>query len=589
MHRSRQVAAIVLAATVLLSVAPMAQAGSQTALGAGSSGPHAAQEITGSFSQSTYRVVRGETVEITFSHSGPATLRVGGDEAGYLLQVNVSGSGKSTVTIDTYASTSSDPDSYVEGGDASLVYPQGGLAKSLVAAPYTLNLTVEGVEQDLGLLVIEERPPANMTANVAPGTLNLGDIDHETLKGSLTPRQTVAKGDYAVLEINATGLGNAIDPDSLHGGSSANGIEVFFEDLDAQPNKAAQDFDGGDADVDAFWNEETGSLLVVWDTEDVVLYGGRHSYNVSLAIEADHNELLEEDTVESHTEITVVTPQIRVDTGDGQLEVYPWESDVISIEGTTNLAPGSPFQFRAQAFEPRPFLKKSQTEVSENGTVEAEMDLGDVARGIEFPLWVLGHRDVSQWTISLRESAAVFTFENQTAESGEVARIENVSLSVGGFLVVEDRNGTRLGVSDPIGETARNPVTVDLEPPLNRSAYLTVRAYMDWNQNRSFEPGVDRPYTRNETNVSQTAVVFVPETGEPVVPAETNETTTTMSTNSTANNSTTGPTTQTMTTLTVQAQEPITPGTTSSQAPLSLAITTVALLAAALLFGWRRS
>lgn len=555
-----------------------------------------AQETSGSLSQSTYRVVRGEDVEITVSHSGPATLYVGDESAGYKLQVDVSGSGSSTVTIDTYASTSSNPDSYVEGGDATLLYPEDGLEQSLVPTGYTLNLTVDGVPQDLGLLVIEERPPATMAATIAPGDLDLSEMDHGDLRSSLTERTTVAKGDYAVMEINATGLTNAIDPEYLSGGSGAEGIEIYFEDLEPQPNTAPQSPKMTDAEVETFWDEESASLLVVWDTSEVSLYGGTHAYNVSLSIDAENNELITEDTLESSVEVTVVRPRIDLETADGQLEVYPWEPDVVGLRGTTNFAPGSTFQFRAQAFEPRPFLKKSDTTVGDGGNISAEMDFSTEARGIQFPLWVLDHREVNGWEVSLRASNATFAFENQTAEEGTIARFQNVSLSVGGFLVIERPDGAQLGVSKPIGEHTDSQVNVRIDPALNRSAYVTARAVMDWNQNGSYEPGVDRPYSRMvpnstdenatmvEQNVTKTAVVFVPETGEPEPPrAETN--TSDQSTNDSTTTTVTavGNTTSTVTTLSVQAQEPLTPGTTSSNAPLPLGLPVIALLAVAVL------
>lgn len=588
--------AALLAGLVILSVFPagtVAGGGSQDAI---DDRPFLSQEISGSFSQSTYRVTRGEDVEITFSHSGPATLTVGGDGSGYLLQVDVSGSGTSTVTIDTYASTSANPDSYVEGGDATLQYPEGGLEKSLVATSYTLNLTVEGVTQDLGLLVIEDRPTATMTAHVAPGDLDLSELDHGGLRSAMTQRDRVAKGDYAVLEINATGLQNAIDPDHLSGESGSEGIEIFFEDLEAQPNDAPRSFSPSDGDVETFWDEESASLLVVWDTADVELYGGTHAYNVSLRIDGAANELLESDSLESSTNVTVVKPRIDLRTDDGQLEVYPWERDVITLNGTTNFAPGSTFEFRAQAFEPRPFLKKSATTVDDEGRVTAAMDFGNEARGIEFPLWVLGHRNLGGWEVNLRESNATFDFENQTAEEGDVARFQNVSLSVGGFLVLERPNGTDLGVSTPIGEGTNSTVNVFLETPLPRSAYVTATAVMDWNQNGSYEPGVDRPYsrmvangtgenaTRVETNVSKTAVIFVPETGAPEPPAADTNTTATPANNSTSTTVTTPTnTTSTVTTLSVKTQEPLTPGTTASNAPLPLGIPVLAILTAAVL------
>lgn len=557
--------------------------------GTSGTGPAAAQEVSGSLSQSTYTVVRGDEVEISFSHSGPATLYVGGEDAGYRLKVEVGGSGSSTVTIDTYASMNADPSTYVDGGSAEVLYPRGGLSQSLVAAPYNLNLTVGNVTQDLGLLLIEPRPEANLTTRTVPKRTDFTEVDHGGVLGTSTTTDTIARGDYAVFEINGTGLQEAINPDDLTGDANANGIKLFLEDLDPPPNKASDSFavDTNDPAVETVWNEDTANLLVAWDTSDVDLSQGSHSYNVTLRIESEHNNLLTADSLEAQANITVVKPKIDLQTGDGQLEVYPWESDVVNITGRTNYAPQSTFEFRARAFEPRPFLMKSPATVSENGTFSTEIDFGDVARGVEPSLWVLGYRDLTEWDVELRESNASFEFANQTAENGSVVRVRNVSLSVGGFVVVERANGSRLGASAPIAESDRQVANVTLEPSLNRSSYVTVTAVMDWNQNGSYDPDVDKPYAVNGTNVSETAVVFVPETGLPDPPAETNLTTSSSANNSTltttTNNSTT---TSTVTTLSVQSQDPLTPGTSGGNAPTPLALPVLSILAAGLL--WRR-
>ena len=543
-----------------------------------------AQEATGSLSQSTFRVTRGDAVEISFSHSAPATLYIGDEDAGARIAVNVSGSGSSTVTLHTYNSTSPDPDEYVDGGNATLLYPRGGLSKSLVATSYNLNLTVAGVTQDLGRLVIEERPTATLTSHVAPRSLDRIEADFEDVASTMTTGNRVAKGDYAVIAINATGLGAAINPNDLTGGSVADGIHLQFEDREPEPNVAGDTFSARSASngVLTYWDEDSDTLLVTWDTSDVSLGGGTHSYNVSLSIEADHNRLLETDSVEDNLTLTVVKQSVSLETAAGQLTVYPWETNAVQLRGSTSFAPGTTLDFRARAFEPRPFLKKEPTTVSENRTFVAEMDLSDVARGLQFPLWVQGHRDLGEWQIATKAANASFDFHNQTAPDGRIARLDNVSLSVGGFIVLENRTGVRIGVSQRLNETVNGTRNVSLSPPLERSSYVRATAVMDWNENGTYEPGLDRAYARNGTNVTQLAVVFVPETGGPRPPTAVNNSTST-TTNRTTTNTTTGPTTSTVTTLSVQSQDPLTPGGSSGNAGLSLAVPVVAILSLALL------
>lgn len=548
-------------------------------------------DISGSLSQTAYAITRGDSVEITFSHSGPATLTVGGEDTGYKLEVNVSGSGSSTVTIHTYNSTSGNPNDYVDGGTPTLVYPTGGLEKSLVPSVYLLNLTVQGQTEDLGRLVIQERPRATMQSHVAPGSLDTNEASFSDVKGEATPGSTIAKGDYAIIEVNATGLGAAIDPDDLDGDGGANGIEVYVEDLESPPNSDGDSFmASGKGTVTSFWDADSDTLLLAWDTRNVDLIGGSRTYNVTFRIVAENNNLLLEDSLEANTTVTVVKQRLNMDVDDGQLTVYPWESDVVTVAGSTTLAPGTTFEVRARAFEPRPFLKKVETTVTENRTFSADLDFAGEARGIEFPVWVHGHRDLGEYSIHLRETNATFDFANQTAPNGSTAWVHNVSLSVGGHLVLEDLNGTVRGVAGPIGESPVAAQNVTLDPPLNRSAYLTATAYMDWNQNGSFEPETDRIYATNGTNATQRSVVFVPETGEPRAPSAVNNSTTgnTTTVNTTTGNTTTMMNASTATTLSVQAQDPLTPGESAGNASLSLALPVASLLAAALLLRRRR-
>ena len=611
MSRARPALAGVLAVVVVVSLLPggaIGQGVDERSAGAldqvadtqrGAVDAVAAQQTSGSFSASTYRVTRGDAVEITFSHSGDATLYVGDEDAGYRLRVNVSGSGTSTVTIHTYNSTGRNPNSYVDGGDATLLYPESGLSDSLAPTEYNLNLTVGGVPQDLGMLVIEERQEASLTAHIAPRSLDRIEAGHGDVASAASPGNRVARGDYAVIEINASGLGEAIDPNNLRGTAAAEGFHLRFEDQRPEPNKEGDSFSVASASdgVLTYWDADSVNLLVVWDTSDVSLQGGNHKYNVSLSIEADHNHLVQEDTLEDNLTVTVVRPAVDLETDQGQLEVYPWEDDVISLQGSTNYAPGTEFEFRARAFEPRPFLKKAPATVTGNGTFSTEMDFSGEARGIAFPLWIHDRRTLGEWEIGLRAANATFDFHNQTAEDGRTARVANVSLGVGGFLVVADLNGTRRGVSELIGEEPVGARNLTLSPPLNRSAYLRVTAVMDVNENGTYDPGIDRAYPANHTNSSATgvsanrsqqAVVFVPETGEPRPPdAATNSTNTTTVTNTTTSVPNAS-TTSTVTTLSVATQDPLTPGTTSGNAGLSVALPIVALLAVALLAGRRQ-
>lgn len=549
-------------------------------------GPAGAAQPTGSLSKSTYHVIRGQSVDIGVSHSAPATLTVGSAAVGYALQVDVGGSGSSTVTIHTYGSTSANPNDYVDGGSATLLDPaSGGLGTSLAPGRYPLNLTVDNVTQDLGTLVIEPRPPATMTAMVAPGSVDTTAANAGTVLDGATPRHTVAKGDLAVLRFNLTGLGAAVDPAHLAGGPAGNGIDVHFEDTSPPPNRPAHSFEASDSSaVTTYWNTETAQLVVVWDTADVALRNGRHTYDVSLSIDGQYNHLLTGTETATNGTITVVAPMVDLDLPT-HVRVFPWDSPTLSVTGTTTLAPGTDLQVRTLGTDPRPFLRSVTGTVTTNGTFHASLDLTGLGPTPPVPLFVLGHRDETAHDLTVVGSNASFTFPNQTSETGRAVELTNVTLDAGGFLVVGHRsNGSTgpAGVSSPLDPGTAGNVTVAIDPGLNTSGYVVARAYMDSNENGTYDPGTDRPYRSNGTVVSRRAVVWVGT-------ADTNSTVPPPTTTTTAANRSSNATTVTATpttTISVTTQPPLTPnGAAPASTDLPLWVPALAVALAVWLAG----
>lgn len=556
-RRHRTTRSALLATLVVLAVV----AGSMAGLAAGAT-PSA------SFSQSTYTVTRGQDVDIGFSHSDAATLTVGGSDVGYELAVDVGGSGSSTVTIDTYDSTSGDPTTYVSGGSPTLRNPaSGSLARSLAPGEYPLELVVDNVTRDVALLVIEPRPPVDLTAMVAPGGTNLGDTDQAALVADSTPRNRIARGDLAVFRMNVTGLDRAVDPAHLAGGAPADGIRVHFEDRSPQPNGPAHSFDATDSSaVTTYWDEERSQLLVVWRTDDVAIQGTSHRYTVSVSIDHRYNDLLRENSSEASTTVAIVDPTIDLSLPD-DVVVDPWDSPAVAVDGTTNLAPNTDLEIRARGATPRPFLKTATGTVTTDGSFSTTVDLSGVAPGPTFPLFVLGYMDRTLHHVTIHGDGASFDFPNQTTENGSTVVFRNVSLDAGGYVVVgrwSNDSSNVTGVSTVLAPGTHENVTVTLDSPLNESAWVTARAYMDWDENGTFDGSLDHAYTVNQTPVQRRAVVWV----GPDARNDTPPTTTT----------TTAEPTPTTTTISVQTDPPLTPDQTNGSVPLPLWVPVVALL-----------
>ncbi len=533
----------------LLLAVGVALAGSGVAAGA------EGEEGSASFGDDSLTVTRGGVLEVTVSHSDTAHLYLGGERSGYLLEVTLPGSGTDTVTVDTYRSANADPDTYVTGGDATI--HSDSLDEPLVATKYLMNVTVGGVERDLGHFVIEERGSAGATSGVAPGELDPAEAAFGGLAEATTSRSTVARGDYAVVRFDATGLTSAFDESDLTGGAGAEGIEVRFTRTDTGPNveesflatpangtRVFTDFgDDGNA------GEGGDEVLLLWNTSTLPPDENPREYEVTMTLREAHNELVNEDETVFSTDFEVVPPSFSLSADPG-FTVHPWNDSSLAVSGRTNLAPGTTLEVRARSEAPDTFLQPHEVSVGGNGTFGASFDFDGVARGTSFPLWVLGYRGLTQRTVTLQEEAANVTFRDQTTRGTSVT-VDSVTLSAGGFVVVQDEKVGIRGASSYLSPGTHRDVRVPLVPTLNTNTTMYAVPYTDRNENGTFDSRIDRAYAPNETPVMSEANV-VPAADAPTpTPRGTPATETATATTTTA--------APTQTPLPVREETPLTP------------------------------
>ena len=543
----RGVVALLLAAGVVF-------AGSGVAAGAEDEG-------SASFEDDSLTVTRGDVLEVTVSHSETAHVYLGGERSGYLLEVTLSGSGTDTITLDTYASASNDYDSYVQvnGGEANVTPHSDNLSEPLVATKYLMNVTVGGVERDLGHFVVEKRDLGGATTHVAPGELDLSEATVDDLRDGTTARNAVARGDYAVVRFDGAGLEGATNESALDftGGPDAEGVEVRFTRTDTGPNVEksflaapangttafstfGEDDDGGDEAIFLVWN--TGALAPSEDPR---------SYEVTMTLREEYNELVTEDTTVASTDVTVVPPSFSLSASPG-FTIHPWNESSLELSGETNLAPGTTLDVRARSEAPDTFLQPHETTVTENGTFGATFEFADASRGTAFPLWVLGYRERTERTVTLQAEAANVTFRDQTT-GGTGVTVESVTLSAGGFVVIQDEVvGTR-GASSYLPPGTHRGVRVPLVPTLGTNATMYAVPYADRNENGTFDSNVDKAYAPNKTPVLSTANVTLTD----AAPTPTPEPTTTAATTITAVATATPEPTRTP--LPVREESPLTP------------------------------
>ena len=502
-------------AALLLTVG-VALAGSGVVAGAEGTG-------SASFADDSLTVTRGGVLEVTVTHSETAHVHLGGERSGYLLEVTLEGSGTDTIEIDTYRSASNDPSQYVTGGEA--VVHSDDLRESLVATKYLMNVTVGGVERDLGHFVVEKRGPASATAHVAPGAVDPSEVGLDGLVDTMTPRTTVAHGDYAVVRFDAPGLSSAFNESDLTGGAAAEGVAVRFTRTNAGPNVERSFLATPENGVTVVTNlGEDDEILLVWNTGHLPPDEDPRRYAVAMELDATHNDLVSEDVTLTRTDLTVVPPTLSMSADPG-FTVPPWNESTLAVAGTTNLAPGTRLELRARSEAPDTFLQPHATTVGEDGTFGATFDFADVSRGMAFPLWVLGHREQTEHTVTLWEEAANVTFRDQTTRGTSVT-VELVTLSAGGFVVVQDdRIGLR-GTSSYLPPGTHRDVRVSLVPTLGTNATVYAVPYADVDGSATFDSAADRAYAPNETPVLAAANITLTRSARTPTPTPTATTTT---------------------------------------------------------------
>lgn len=535
-----------------------------------------------SFGDGYVTVTRGDSVEISVSHSTDANLTIGTVSDGFEVRVPLGGSGTDTVTLDTYNTTSADPAAFLDVDNAELV--SDPIDEAIEPGEYRLSVTVEGEELARGTLEVQPRGETTGEMSVAPDDLRFEDSEVGPVFDAITERDTVARDDYAVALVDESGLSWAL-PDASTDTGLDDDIEASVVELDPEPNTAAEEFRDfhvasrvGDAD----------QFAVFWDADVPVTRNSNNTYELRLTLEGS-SELVAEDETLVRERVQVVDPSVSL-SASPSFTLAPWDDRRLRVTGQTNLAPTTSLDVRALRESPSEALYRHVVPVERDGSFATEFTFSGASVPQELPLWVLHYRSESEETVSLTETNASLSFADQRADEQSVT-VENVSLSHGGFVEVTGNltgNGTStVGVSAHLDAGDHDSVSVPLVEPLENETELTATAVADANRNATLDDG-DVPYEMNDTVVAANATVRP----APEPENDTTPTTTTAPTNET-NTTTTPQTSTTQRSLNVEESEPLVPnraggsGGSGGTVPLSPVLVVLALAATALLAGRR--
>ncbi|WP_266078326.1 BGTF surface domain-containing protein [Haladaptatus caseinilyticus] len=337
------------------------------------------------FTDSTVSDDRGDVIEITVRTNEAATVNIGSKAEGFWVKANVTG-GKTTLALNTYRADGNDSVTLVEGGLRgkvdTLVPSEAG---PLQTGTYDMNVTIDGITQDVGSFTVEERETGSARTLVLPASTDLASFespaDLEKAASTTDANGTIASRDRFVFALDVSGLAGFIHDASLDG--SDENVSIAFYESNSERNTVPNEFDGADVtEVEPErlrLDEETDTLYLVVDTAKHGMEVG-DEYDVTFEIGADNSMVTDVET--ATTSFRVVERRVTLDY-DGDVLIV---ADETTIGGKTTLAPGTTINVTAFDEGKKPFFWPATPVVTENRTFGATFDFGAVTSGTEFTI-----------------------------------------------------------------------------------------------------------------------------------------------------------------------------------------------------------
>lgn len=375
----RQWCVAVLAAVVLAAaVAPW--------LGTGA----AAAQSSASFDERVVYERTGGVANVTVQADAPATVHVGSENDAFELRVRV-GKGTTRLRLNTYKA--GDADRYplsemvwaAEGSVQSRTLLSDPIDAPLDPAQYDMNVSVDGVEQDLATLWIQERTTDGMSARIAPRATKVEELsaDEDVTEATVSPwNDSVARDDWLLLHVEATGvkgyLGVAgeMDASRLDPGDGVMGLK--FVQTNPPMNGQGNEFTGDEVER-LFTHADTDGFYAAVDTGEHDVDPG-DKYRISFVVPEESPLADAEQRVS--TKIRVVERRVDLKrNGPGQTIVVDGET---TISGKTTLTPGSTINLTARDPGVAPLFEPRTVTVGGDRSFSASFDFSGLDPGREF-------------------------------------------------------------------------------------------------------------------------------------------------------------------------------------------------------------
>jgi PGF-CTERM protein len=378
------VAAVVLAATVAPSLGPVVSAPAAAATTAAASSVNT--QPSASFAESVVYEQRGDVANVTVKTSQPATVNIGSPETSFWLQLEV-GKGTTKLRVNTYKAGESSRYSIDE-----MVWSTNGNLRSrqlrtrpidapLDAADYHMNVTINGNEQAIGTLAVEERSTRGIGTRIAPRTTRVAELasEDDLLGSSVEPwNDSVAHDEWLFVHVDATGVRGALSKSQLDGDGDI--MKVDFRQANPPMNGQGNEFTGASVERVLTPPGTEGFYLVVDAGDHDIEPGDRYEMTFTVP---ERSPLADERETVS-TGIRVVERRVNVDrNGPGNEIVVENET---TIRGSTTLTPGTTINVSAREPDPDPFLIPRTVTVTGDRTFAVTMDFSGLEPGREFEI-----------------------------------------------------------------------------------------------------------------------------------------------------------------------------------------------------------
>jgi len=372
-----------------------------------------------SFSPKVVRGTRGNTLNISASVDGPATLNLGSPGNGFWVQMEISGSAE--ISLDTYET---DVDDIVNGG-GTLTKKVKQVDRPLAAATYDMNITIDGREVALGKFIIKPRGSPQFSDEIdqwiIPPTTNIGEVtDPVETEGAIPvdaeTEPSVAKGRWVVLEVNTSEFSNGFVR------STENASDLFgvtFEQQNSTMNVQPNRFDESEIEKFVHVPQDDSLYAFVNTGRHGIEPGDRYRVNVSVVGESPFVDGQPSVT----TNFSVVTARAQIEHATEPIQVNKTET----IRGTTTLPPGEMINITATYDGIPPFIEPKQTTVRANQTFQTTFDFSDVRRGDRFTITLPDQNQeyhaVRTWEVRLNHTGNQLTLTEDGTITGE-AKLE---------------------------------------------------------------------------------------------------------------------------------------------------------------------